>query len=192
MKKFFLIAGLIAALALVALATSAAKPANFAGTWALDKAKSTGLSRGMQNAESVTWVITQDEKQISIETKIVAGQPPPGGGPGSGGGTGGGGMGGGGQRGGGGMAGPQTYNLDGKEVSTEANGGTSAMKATWSADGQGLELSRVISGNFNGNEFKSTTIDKLTVNGDGKVLTANRHSEGTRGTTDSVMIFNKQ
>ena len=127
MKKVFLIAGLMAALGLAVLAVSAAKPANFAGTWSLDKTKSQGLSQRMQGAESVTWTITQDGKTISVDSKVAGGQPPAAGagtGTGTGGGTGGG--------RGGGMGGPQSYNLDGKEATTEANGGSSTMKATWS------------------------------------------------------------
>src|SRR6266700_1798661 len=185
MKKVFLTAGLIASLALAVFAT--VKPANFAGTWALDKAKSQGLSQRVQGADSVTGTITQDDKTISIDSKVTGGQAPAGagGGTGSGGGQG---------RGmGGGMGGPQSYNLDGKEVTTQGqNGSTSTMKATWSGDGSTLELLSIRAGNFNGNEFKSTSTDKLSLSGDGKTLTVNRHSESPRGTTDSTLVFNKQ
>src|SRR2546422_11561793 len=98
MRRALLMGGMMAALALATLATSAA--ANFAGTWTLDKAKSQGLSPRMQGADKVTWTITQDDKTISIDQKIVGGQPPAGGG--GGGAGGGGGMGGGGGRGAGG------------------------------------------------------------------------------------------
>lgn len=190
MKRVFLIGGLIAALGIAVLAASAAAPASFAGTWTLDKAKSQGLSQRLQNADSVQWIITQDAKQISIESKVAGGQPAAGPGTGTGGGTGagtGGGM-------GRGMGGPRSYNLDGKEVTTENGGqmgGTTAMKATWSSDGQTLELSTVGTGNFNGNEFKSVSTDKLQLSGDGKILTVSRHSESPRGTQDSTLIFNK-
>src|SRR3989442_9652447 len=111
MKKAFWVFGLLSALALVALASSAVRPANFAGTWNLDKEKSQGLDQRMQNA-SVTWTITQDEKQISIDSKVTV--PPadaaPAGGPGGGYGA------------GRGMGGPRIYTLDGKEVTTEAAG----------------------------------------------------------------------
>src|ERR1043166_2286740 len=187
MKRLFLIAGLVAAFLLLVVAASAQK-ANFAGTWNLDKSKSQGLSPRMQGADSVTWTITQDDKTISIDQKVTGGQPPAGGG---GGGTGGGGgMGGG--RGGAGMGGPQTYNLDGKEASPQGqNGMSTAMKSSW--DGGALVLSTVRSGNFNGQDFKSTSTDKLSLSGDGKTLTVNRHSEGGRGgPSDSTMVFNKQ
>jgi len=189
MKKVFLTAGLITALALVVFAT--VKPANFAGTWVLDKAKSQGLDQRMQNIESLTWTITQDDKSISIDSKVVAGQAPAGAGGGTGGGTG---SGGGQGRGmGGGMMGPRTYNLDGKEVTTEGqNGGSSTMKATWSGDGSALELSSIRKANFQGNDVTITSTDKLSLSGDGKTLTVSRHSESPRGTTDSTLVFNKQ
>src|SRR5258706_4929572 len=78
MRRLFLIAGLMTALGLAVVAASAFAPANFAGTWSLDKTKSQGLDPRMQNAESVTWTITQDDKQISIDSKVVAGPPPAG------------------------------------------------------------------------------------------------------------------
>lgn len=177
MRRLFLISGLIAAFGLAVLAAGAAAPANFAGTWNLDKTKSQGLDPRMQSVDSVTWVITQDDKTISIESKVVGGQPPAGGG------------------GGRGPAGPRSYNLDGKEVTAEAGGqmgGSNTTKATWSSDGATLELSSVRTGSFNGNDFKATSVDKLSLSGEGKVLTVNRHSESPRGTQDSTWIFNKQ
>jgi hypothetical protein len=55
------------------LAVHAAAPANFAGTWTLDKSKSQGLSERMQGAESVTWTITQTDKTITVEEKVTGG-----------------------------------------------------------------------------------------------------------------------
>ena len=180
MKRLILTAGLMSAFLLAAIAVGAQNKPNFAGTWALDKSKSQGLDQRMQSAD-VSWVITQDDKTISIESKVTGGAAPTGGGGGNGGG------------GGRGMAGPRSYTLDGKEVTTEGTGqmgGTNSMKATWT--GGTLELMSVRAGNFNGNDFKATTDDKLSLSGDGKVLTVVRHSESPRGTTDSTMVFNKQ
>lgn len=182
MKKLMIAAGFIIALALAAFATTGGLPVSFAGTWVLDKSKGQGLDQRMQNAESVTCVITQDDNTISVEWKIVGGQPQ--------GGPGGGGMG-----GGRGPAGPRTYHLDGKEVTTEGGGqmgGSNTLKATWSDATKTLELTSVRTGNFQGNEFKATTVDKLSLSEDGKVLTVVRHSESPRGTTDSTFVFNKQ
>jgi hypothetical protein len=180
MRRLFLISGLIAAFGLAVLAASAAAPANFAGTWNLDKTKSQGLDPRMQNAEGVTWTIIQNDKTISIESKVAGGQPPASG-PGSGGGR--------------GPAGPRIYNLDGKEVTAEAGGqmgGSNTTKATWSSDGATLDLSSVRTGNRDGQDFKFVTTEKLSLSGDGKVLTVNRHNEGPRGTQDSTLVFNKQ
>jgi len=183
MRKVFLIAGLMTAFALAVLATSAAAPANFAGTWALDKAKSQGLSQRMQNADSVIWTITQDDKQISIESKVTGGQTPAGGSPGAGSG------------GGRGMGGPQTYNLDGSEITADVGGGQmtgkSAMKANWA--GSVLELSRKLTFTTADGERTSSSTQKLSLSGDNKVLTVNQHSEGGRGgPQDSTLVFNKQ
>ena len=121
MRKLLFALGLTSAL-VFALAAHAAAP-NFAGTWTLDKSKSQGLSQRWQNAESVTWNVTQTEKEITIDEKVAGGGgpggPPSGGAPAAGGppagGAPGGGQGGG--RGmGGGMGGPRTFNLDGSET----------------------------------------------------------------------------
>lgn len=192
MRRLFLIAGLLAALGLAVLAASAAAPANFAGTWGLDKAKSQGLSPRMQNAESVTWTIAQDGKTISIDNKVVAGPAPAGGG----GGGAGGGMGGGGGQRGGGPAGPQTYNLDGNESTSDVtfgqNTGKATTKATWSSDGKTLELSRKTTFQGPNGEVTNSSNQKLSLSGDGKVLTVAQHSESQRGPQDSTLVFNKQ
>ena len=171
MKRLFVLAAFVF---IAAIAANAQNKANFAGSWSLDKSKSQGLDQRMADAD-VTWTITQDDSKISIESKVTGGQAPAGGG-----------------GGGRGMGGPRTYTLDGKETTTEAQGGTSTTKATWGGDGKSLELMSVRAGNFNGNDFKATTTDKMSLSGDGKTLTVVRHSESPRGTTDSTMVFNKQ
>ena len=62
------------------LAVHAAAPANFAGTWTLDKSKSQGLNQRMQGADSVTWTITQTDKTITVEEKVTGGGQMAGGG----------------------------------------------------------------------------------------------------------------
>src|SRR5260370_11419002 len=116
MKRAGLVVALLGAFALMVLA--AVSPQNFAGTWALDKSKSQGIPPRMQEAD-VSWVITQTDKQITIEQKVSGGEMS---GPGSGGGR------------GGGMAGPRTYKLDGSESTVEESGrmpGKSTLKAAW-------------------------------------------------------------
>lgn len=166
----------------ITLAVHAAAPANFAGTWTLDKSKSQGLNPRQQNAESVSWVITQTEKEITIEEKIAGGNPPAGGAPGGPGGGGGGrGMGG----------GPRTFNLDGSETSSENERGKTVRKATVSGDGKTIELSSKSTFNGPNGEMTLTSNDKLVLSADGKVLTVTRHSESPRGPQDSTLVFNK-
>ena len=183
MRKLLCALTLMSAL-VFALAVHAAAPANFAGTWTLDKSKSQGLSGRMQNAESVSWVITQTEKEITIEEKVTGGNPPAGGPGGAPGGQG---------RGmGGGFGGPRTFNLDGSETSGEMGRGKFVRKATLSSDGKTLDLtSKTTFQGQDGNEVTSTTTEKLSLSGDGKTLTVSRHSESPRGNQDSTLVFNK-
>ena len=185
MRKLLCALSLMSAL-VFALAVHAAAPANFAGTWTLDKSKSQGLNRRMQNADSVTWTITQNDKTITIEEKTTgggggaAGAPPAGAPPGGGGG---------GRGMGGGFAGPRTFNLDGSETTGEMGRGKFARKATVSGDTVEL-VSKVTFTNQDGNEMTSTTTEKLSVSGN--TLTVTRHSEGgPQGAQDSTYVFTK-
>ena len=175
MKRLFVLAAFVF---IAAIAANAQNKSNFAGSWSLDKAKSQGLSQRMQGADKVTWAITQDDKTISIDSKVEGGQPPAGGGGGRG-------M---------GMGGPQSYNLDGSEATSEVGGGQMTGKATSKANwsGNDLNLSRTIVFQGPNGPVTSVTTQKLSLSGDGKVLTAVVHSESPRGTTDSTMVFNKQ
>src|SRR6185436_18513688 len=162
MRKLLFAFGLTSAL-VFALAAHAAAP-NFAGTWTLDKGKSQGLSQRVQNAESVSWVITQTEKEITIEEKVAGGGAPSGGPPSGAPAAGGPPAGGGGQGGGRGMGmgGPRTFNLDGTETTGDTGRGKFARKATLSSDGKTFELvSKVTGQGPDGNEFTFTTSDKL-------------------------------
>lgn len=204
MTRFFLTAALTTAFGLAVLVASAAT-GSFAGTWALDKTKSQGLSQRLQTADKVTWTITQDDKTIAIGQKVEGGQGfgPPGGAPGGRpggpppGGSGpppGGGAPPGGPAGGGAMPPmpPTVYNLDGSEANTTFDGdrGKATNKAAWA--GSVLQLSRQTSFKGETGETKNAETRKLELSGDGKVLTVIFHSEGSRGTQDSTMVFNKQ
>lgn len=183
MRKLLCALSLMSAL-VITLAVHAAAPANFAGTWTLDKSKSQGLNPRQQNAESVSWVITQTEKEITIEEKTTGGNPPAGGPGGPGGGGGGRGM-------GGGFGGPRTFNLDGSETATENERGKTVRKATVSADGKTIDLTSKSTFNGPNGEITLNSSDKLVLSGDGKMLTVNRHSESPRGNQDSTLVFNK-
>jgi len=190
MRKIVCALSLTSAL-VFALAVHAAAPASFAGTWTLDKAKSQGLSQRMQGAESVSWVISQTDKDITIEEKVTGGQMgggPGGGAPPAGAPPGGGGGGRGGMMGGGG---PRTYNLDGSETSGDMGRAKFTRKATWANEGKTLELVSKTTFAGQDGEVVTTTTDKLQLAADGKTLTVTRHSEGPRGPQDSTMVFNK-
>lgn len=183
MRKLFLVAGLAAAFLLLVVAASAQK-ANFAGTWSLDKTKSQGLSQRMMGADKVTLAITQDDKTISLDTKVEGGQP-------AGGGGGGGGMG-----GGRGPAGPTTYNLDGNEVTSDVTFGQNTGKRTLKATMSGGTLELMNKTSFtapDGTERVSVTTQKLSLSSDGKTLTVMTHREGgQQPTPDSTAVYNKQ
>jgi len=191
MKRIFVIAGLTTAFLLLVVAASAQK-ANFAGTWVLDKSKSQNLSPRTMGFDKVTLTITQDDKTITLDTKNEGGQPPAGGG-GAGGGTGGGGGMGGGRPGG---AGPQAYNLDGKEVTSEFQMGQNTAKRTTKTtmNGNTLELMSKIDGvGRDGNPTTTTTTQKLTLSDGGKTLTIVAHREGgQQQAPDSTAVYNKQ
>src|SRR5262249_8607287 len=146
--------GLTAALALLAGIWSVSAATDFSGTWTLDKSKSKGLPPQMDNIESYTMVVTQDDKQLTVENKIVAG-PRMGGEQGGSGGQGQrpegggrrqGGFGQGGGRGGRGFgmgAGTATYKLDGSDTRVESaggRGGAATLSAKWKDGGKSLEL----------------------------------------------------
>ena len=184
MRKMFLVAGLTAAFMLLVVAASAEKT-SFAGTWGLDKTKSQGLSQRMMGADKVTLTITQDDKTISLDTKVEGGQPP------AGGGGGGGGMG-----GGRGPAGPTTYNLDGHEVTSDVTFGQNTGKRTLKATMSGGTLELMNKTSFtgpDGTERVNATTQKLSLSGDGKTLTVATHREGgQQPTPDSTAVYNKQ
>ena len=196
-----------------ALIVSAAS--NFSGTWVLDKSRSQGLSPQIANVESYTMVVTQDEQQLTVDTKVTGGGRPGGGDPGAGrradgvngqqrpegaGGQGGGrrseGGGRGGRGGGFGMGMPTaTYKLDGTEnkiESTGGRGGAATLKAQWKDGGKALELSNSRTFNVQGNEMTRTTKDRWELTDGGKTLKVKRTADGPQGSQESTLIFTRQ
>lgn len=155
---------------LTGICAAATAPANFAGTWVLDKAKSESLPRMMQNVDSLTWVITQDDKHLTLESTAVAqGQERP--------------------------AQKSTYNLDGSETTAEVGGrmpGKATLKAKWLDGGKILELHSVRNISAQGQEFTVTSKDHWELAEGGKVLKVHRTSETPRGTEESKMTFTKK
>ena len=196
-----------------ALIVSAAST-NFSGTWVLDKSRSQGLPPQIENVESYTMTVTQDEQQLTVETKVTGGGRPGGGDPGAGrrpegangerrpegaGGQAGGRRsegGGRGGRGGFGMGMPTaTYKLDGTEnkiESTGGRGGAAILKAQWKDGGKALELSNSRTFNVQGNEMTRTTKDRWELTDGGKTLKVKRTADGPQGSQDSTLIFTRQ
>jgi hypothetical protein len=191
MRKLFTAGAMSLVLLANVLSVSAAAPANFAGTWALDKSKSKDLPPQWTNVESLTLTVTQDAAQITIDSKMaMASAPADGGGAG---GPGGGNRGGG--RMGGGFAPSASYKLDGTETTADnpgGRGGTTTSKAEWKDGGKTLVLKRVSKFSFQGNDVTATTTEEWSLSGDGKTLTVKRTSESPRGTQSSTLVFNKQ
>jgi hypothetical protein len=183
MKRLSVVCGLFCALMLGIFAVSAAqKGADFSGTWELDKAKSQ-LPQMMADAiQSATWTVTQDDKQLSREQKME--RNPNAQGPGGGGGRGGGGM-----MGGGGAL---TVKLDGSETTSDTQRGKSTTKAKWMDGGKILEISTVLSGEFQGNAFTMTTTEHWELADGGKTLKVHRKQETPRGQQESTWTFTKK
>ena len=189
MRKLLVAVSLAGVLLANILAVGAAAPTNFAGTWALDKAKSKDLPPPMQNVKSYTLTVAQDAQQLTADTKIERGDNAEGGVPGMGGP-------GGGRRGGGmGMMGPQNvaYKLDGSETTLDTGGrGAATAKAEWQNGGKTLKLTVRRTFNFQGNDVTATTTELWDLSADGKTLTIQRTNESPRGTMSSTLVFNKQ
>jgi hypothetical protein len=188
-------------------------PANFSGTWVLDKDKSDGLPRQLQNVESYTMAVTQDDKQLTVENKIAGGVRARAGGEQNGAGgenkaprdrggqdgatTGGRRRGGfGGQGGGMGLGmGVAIYKLDGSESKVESaggRGGAATLKAQWKDGGKVLELTNSRSFNVQGNDMTRTVKDRWELADGGKTLKVKRSVDGTQGSQESTLVFNKQ
>ena len=130
--------------------------ANFAGTWALDKANSEGLPPGMD--QLMTVVHTGDK--LSLETKLITEQ--------------------------GEQVVPDSYVLDGKEVEfTPRTPGGQAGKgkriAKWTADGNGIEVSETATFDTPEGPVNIQATRKWTLSPDGKTLKIEMTVDGPNG-----------
>ena len=163
MKRFFAISSVIC---LLVLAAQAGAPANFSGTWSLDKSKSEGLQGRMAQAD-INMTVTQNAKTLAVETSYVGSDQPP-------------------QK--------MTYNLDGSETTAEFAGrmpGKGTLKAKWASDSV-LELRAVRNVNFQGNDVTITTTEHWELTDGGKTLTIHRTTESPRGTNEAKLTFTKK
>jgi len=146
-----------------------ASPTNFAGTWSLDKTKSEGL-QGPRASVDQTWVVTQDAKQLTVETKFSGGQQEM-------------------------PSQKRAYNLDGSETTAEVTGrmpGKATLTAKWQGDGKIPELTSLRNVNVQGNDVKITTTEHWELADGGKTLKVHRTSESPRGTQESKLTLIKQ
>ncbi len=216
--KGFLTGCFVALVFLTGVWVVAAASTDFSGVWVLDKSKSQGLPPQIENVESYTMTVTQDDQQLTVESKITGGGRPRGGEPGAigrgdgrrpdgvggqgggrrpdGAGGQGGGQGGGRGRGGFGMGMPTaTYKLDGTENKIESaggRGGSATLKAQWKDGGKALELTNSRSFNFQGNETTRTTKERWELADGGKSLKVNRTVDGPQGSQEFTLVFTKQ
>lgn len=182
MKRMLLVGTVFAALIALAVATSAqSKGANFAGTWALDKANSKLPQMMAERLQGGTWTITQDDKQLTREQKLDMAE---GAGPGGGGGGRGGGMMGGG--------GPLTVKLDGSESVAETPRGKSTTKAQWLDGGKILEIKTVTNASTPQGDFTLTSVEHWELADGGKTLKVHREQETPRGKQESTWVFTKK
>ena len=163
MKRLLIVSSVIC---LLALAASAGAPANFAGTWALDKSKSEGLQGRMAQAD-ITMTVTQDAKQLTVETAYSGSDQPP-------------------QK--------LTYHLDGSETTAEFTGrmaGKATLKAKWVSDSV-LEMRSVRNANFQGNDVTITTTEHWELADGGKTLIAHRTMETPQGSREMKLVYAKK
>ena len=169
MKRSLVLLSLLSVLMVGFWSVSAAPPTDFSGTWALDKAKSEGLQGRMANLDQ-TWVVTQDAKTFTVEATFSGGEQPV-------------------------PAQKRSYNLDGSEATVDVTGqmpGKATLKAKWQGDGKILELSRVQTGNVQGNDIKITSTEHWELADGGKTLKVHRVSESPRGTQETKLVFAKK
>lgn len=174
MKRVLAVCSVFVVLAAMsAMAAAQSKGANFAGTWELDKGKSKLPQMMADNITSMTWTVSQTDKEVTREQKMEGAAP------GGGGGGGGRGMGGG---------GPLTVKLDGSEAVTETQRGKRTVKAKWQSDGKILEITTI---NSNGDRTSTSTEHWELADG-GKTLKVHQMRETPNGPMESSMVFTKK
>jgi len=167
MRKL-LLASTVIGVCLLGIGLVSAAPSNFAGTWTLDKSKS--QLPGQMATADITWVITQDDKQLSYDAKVVVdGQERP--------------------------AQNYVYKLDGSETTAEMTGrmpGKATRTAKWTNDGKVLELKQVQKVNVQGNDVTINVTEHWELADGGKTLKAHRVTETPQGTREQTMVFAKK
>lgn len=170
MRRLLFAAALVAALFTNVLA----KPANYAGSWTLDKKQSKNLPPFYSNVESHKLTITQDDKHLRVAVEVSDTERKP-------------------------FHVDFVYNLDGTETKTETQIRTpegmrsvpTSLKASASEDGTlHITITREID-MPDGNAVKAVTTEDWQLNPDAKTLTIRRADDTPRGKVEFEMIFVK-
>jgi len=163
---------------LVSIASAQTEAKTFAGNWVLDKSKSE-LPPMMQGIDSLTMVVTQDATQLTREIKLAGGAMA---GPGGGGGRGGRMMGGG---------QPATFKLDGSESVVEGPRGKTTHKVKLLNDGKVLEVSSVMTIDFQGETRTIPSSERWELGDGGASLKVWQKRETPNGAMESTMVYRR-
>jgi hypothetical protein len=156
----------IAIVAVAVFALAATKP-NFSGTWAMDRARSFGLPRDMNQ----TLVIIQKDEQIELETKLI--QPNN-------------------ER-----TVKDTYILDGKEheftppVPPNQPPAKGKRTATWLPGDKGIEITEVMTSETPNGTVNSQIVRKWTISSEGE-LVIDMYVDNPNMSYETKRIFKKQ
>ncbi len=165
MNKVILLA---AAFWLLILPAISAAPANFDGTWKLNREKSQGLPGVLPGAEFYL-VVNQDEKRIHVEQKIrIRGREQP--------------------------SQELVWNLDGSESTAEVSrpmAGTMNLKARWNEAAKSLELLSSMKGEDLGKTVNLTTREVWELLNSGKSLRITRTRTGLEKKQVSTLVYER-
>ena len=153
---------------LIVIYAAGAAPSQFAGVWVLNRSKSAGLTGALANAE-VRLIVTQDDKQITTEQKIIIrGREQP--------------------------SQEFFYKFDGSETTAEVVrplAGTMNLKARWIEATKTLELTSKVTGEVNDKETTITTREQWQLVEGGKALKILRTRESPQGKQQFKLHFDR-
>lgn len=161
MKWIITACTLVFVMVVAALAATAAALPSYAGTWVLDKDKSTGLPPQMTaGTDPIQWVVTQTDKQLTVKSGMGGGQE-------------------------------VAYNLDGSKSKAQMGGrmpGEATVYLEKKDDGKVvLHSEREL--NFQGNPVTIKTTQEWQLADGGKTLKVKNTTESPRGTQESSLVF---
>jgi hypothetical protein len=148
-------------LVMVVAAFAAAALPSYAGTWVLDKDKSTGLPpQMMANTDAIQWVVTQNDKQLTVKSSMGGGQE-------------------------------IAYNLDGSKSKVQMTGrmpGEATVYLEKKDDGK-IVLHSVRELTFQDNPVTIKTTQEWELADAGKTLKVKSTTESPRGTQEATLMF---